>query len=356
METSKRAKVHPITLNEVGFRVNRVQTNEIEFLRSKAIVVVYQIPELADYVQILRCPANLIISGGEDVLQNLEMYTATVEEETRVFRRNNFWQAAMSKPDCKEITGSTTDSTYVDSSVVTGNYTYFIRACVNEDRVLAKDQFTTRNCSRQVTQSVRHTFYGKRASSERETLLRANRLLQRIDVLKREIDAAMGQHREALAECQKSNPESKMLKASQVDAHRQMTFMASGGAIGAVTGGLVGASMAASKNWKVKAGAGVAGALVGGGLGVLAGSIATNIEAAFNYNIEGLPRDPQECYADEYQDLAAGKQFLGAKICSCADIPKLEFDIRKKSSNLRELTALHDNLYQSLQAAGADAK
>ena len=62
-------------LNEVGFRVNRVQTNEIEFLRSKAIVVVYQIPELADYVQILRCPANLIISGGEDVLQNLEMYS-----------------------------------------------------------------------------------------------------------------------------------------------------------------------------------------------------------------------------------------------------------------------------------------
>ena len=200
-----RPKFHPILLDESNFRINGLRVGQQTFLKAETPVIIFEMPSQADYVEILRCPENVIIHGGADTLDYVELGSKDAETETRVYQRNNFWEAAIVASGCILIATSYTDTTYEDVSAPSGSFNYYMRACVDQDRMHAVDGFSTVNCSRQVSRSSEFEHINKREKAELEALEEASRVRSKIDTINREIVAKTMQLNHQLFECQQKH-------------------------------------------------------------------------------------------------------------------------------------------------------
>lgn len=186
-EIFKRDKVHAIRLDASEFRINALRIGEQTFLNYATPILLYEMPPEADYVDILRCPSNVIIHGGADTLDYVELGSKDLETETRIYQRNNFWEAAATTSGCILIASSYTDTSFEDTFSPTGEFNYYVRACVDRERLTATQEFSTINCSRQVSRSTNHKHTNKRARRTMEAMQKASDQRGRIDTLDRQI-------------------------------------------------------------------------------------------------------------------------------------------------------------------------
>ena len=200
-----RAKVHPILLDESNFRVNGLRVGQQTFLKAETPVLIYDMPTQADYVEILRCPENVIIHGGADTLDYVELGSKDLETETRIYQRNNFWEAAVAASGCVLIATSYTDTTYEDTTAPSGSFNYYLRACVDQDRLLDVDNFSGINCSRQVSRSSEYSHINKRQKAELEALAEASKIRVKVDSINRQIVSKTMQLNQQLFECQQKH-------------------------------------------------------------------------------------------------------------------------------------------------------
>ena len=176
------------------------------------------------------------------------------------------------------VSDSHNDLVFVDTLARTGNHTYFLRACIDESRLIATKQYTNRNCSKQVSQSSRHTFYNKRSEIAYQTLEKANRLNERVRQLQRLISKKMGIHAQALAHCIEKNRAQGALSQNQVAGHRniaELSKVGGYGAVGLATGAAIGASVAN------RFGRGTVGKGLGATLGAALGAVALGVTADY---------------------------------------------------------------------------
>lgn len=186
-EVISRPSVHPILLDENNFRINGLRVGQQTFLKAETPVVIYEMPLQADYVEILRCPDNVIIHGGADSIDYVELGSKDLQTETRIYQRNNFWEAAVITPGCILIATSYTDTSYEDSSASSGTFNYYIRACVDQGRLLNIEGFSSTNCSRQVSRSPEYNHINRRQKAELEALAEASLVRSKIDTINRQI-------------------------------------------------------------------------------------------------------------------------------------------------------------------------
>lgn len=204
-ELVNRPKVHPILLDENNFRINGLRVGEQTFLKAETPILAYEMPPQADYVEILRCPENVVIHGGADTLEYVELGAKDLEAETRVYQRNNFWEAATAASGCILIATSYTDTSFEDVSAPSGAFNYYMRACVDHDRLLSIDGFGGINCSRQVSRSVVHKHVNKRQTAELEALAEAANIRSKIDAINRQLVYKTIQLNQQLFECQEKH-------------------------------------------------------------------------------------------------------------------------------------------------------
>ena len=223
----KRADVHPILLDENNFRVNGLRVGQQTFLKAETPIIIYEMPPQADFVEILRCPENVIVHGGADTLDYVELGSKDLETETRIYQRNNFWEAAVATSGCVLIATSYTDTSYEDTSAPTGTFNYYVRACVDQDRLLNVEEFSSTNCSRQVSRSSQYNHVNKRQKAELEALVKASEIRSKIDTINRQIINKTIQLNQQLFECQEKHQ-------TQVVSQEKKS------AIGAILGGVIG--------------------------------------------------------------------------------------------------------------------
>lgn len=149
----RRPKVSRNNIDDGNFLPTNIAVGLQSFMDSESPVVTYKIPAEADYVEILRCQTNTILSGGLDSisLDDLELQAGKDEvSRSALYRQNDFFRMASSQIGCTNVTSTTTAENFADPWAPSGSYRYLIRACVNPDRLTDTESQTQRNCSRQV--------------------------------------------------------------------------------------------------------------------------------------------------------------------------------------------------------------
>lgn len=356
-------KVHVLRIDSSDFRVQALRIGEQLFLMSNTPVVQYEIPQDADYVEILRCSSRRVIDGGEEVLENVELGGESLEKESMVFQRNNFWETATKAKDCELVAGSYSDSTFADVSAPSGEYLYYLRACVDRSRLVGAEDISSQHCSRQVTRSVLHRHSSTRFASDQATLGRAAKLEDRTHTLARQITQKAALLGNTLYSCQEKN-KTKVINEQQLENFKILST-----GVGAGVGGLAGAGIAsyvAKNTIKLKThhtllsalAGGVGGSLIGSAVGYMVGSVREAWEDLPNT----YPRDKSGgCYSKKEQSLAS--QILLDKkledgevqsLCSCTDALSLRAEILNMAKELETLQEVIDKVYVAIAPKGEE--
>ncbi len=336
--------VNPMRLDLPDFRVNGIRVGIQPFILYDTPIISYQLPSLADYIQILRCPSNRVIDGGANILQYVED-KANAEEENRIFQANEFWQAALKTPFCELVGDSFSDPFFRDPSAPTGKYFYYIRACVDPVRLEKSDAFGTNNCSRQVTRSVEFSFTSKRRQTDLALFKNVAELENRQSTLSRQIIHLSQVLGSSYVHCQELR---KSTVASQDTREAIVNYSAlAGGVAGALGGAAFGVKKLSNRNGKAVGGA------VGGTLGAASGALVTMLmSSGIDAMVRPLPSMAGEdagCYTDKtqaqidslvksYQQEAA----LGTtqtRNCSCGDVNALVFQIQAMQKQITDIDA-----------------
>lgn len=347
--------VNAIRLDTIDFRVNAVRVGEALFLQYSAPVVSFEMPDRADYVEIIRCPSNLIISGGADRLDQAELNSPTLKDETRVFQRNNFWESAVASPGCIMVTSSYTDTLYLDSFAPTGKFYYYIHACVDPAHLINAAKYSSYNCSRQVTGSAEVNHTNQRDAKALADFQRASDLRSQIDTIRRSVGTKTGLLINALKACQDKNQGRALVTQGQID-NLSTILAASAGAGGALLGGGGALAKAKGAGTRTMIGAGIGGAIVGGAVGASLGYLTGMIANSLTFKIDGMPADDASCYQRNDSGLISSEQTASTRICSCADVEVLEGDLRSMKTRLEQMMQVHDGIYQKYGDPTAEKK
>ncbi len=353
--------VSPLSLSQQDFRVDGIRVGLQQYILSSTPILTYQLPFQADYIQILRCPSNSVIYGGEDVLQNLEEYT-TAAEENRIFQANNFWQAALSTPNCVLVADSFSDPFFLDGSAPTGSYYYYIRACVDTQRMQKNPYFTPTNCSRQVTSSVVFNFVSTRQQTQLIQFQELASLQAREATLSRQIVDLTQVLGSALIHCQ-NNRKSAVATASTRTTIVNYASLA-GGVAGALAGGVYGAAtMPKASPVTTKVTGGVIGGLAGAGAGTLVTFLmGSGLESLFQPLPTTTDQDPA-CSTDMTQvqiDALMNSYLLEStqgpavnRPCSCGNANALGFQIQALQLEVTNLQQMITSTLNSMNSGSS---
>lgn len=197
--------VHGIRLDQPEFRISAFRVGIQTFLQHDTPILSYEMPLDSDFVEIIRCKDDQLIFGGADYLHQVELGSKDLAEETKIFQRNDFWQAALSQSDCLLLTTSYTDLSFEDTFATTGSYRYYIRACIEPDRLSGAREFSSKNCSRFVSQSTAVEHVNKRSEEELAVLKASSDLTSQIHSLNRSIIYKTMLLNKQLFQCQERN-------------------------------------------------------------------------------------------------------------------------------------------------------
>lgn len=177
--TESKPKVERISrfrLDDRSFSVLKLAIGQQLFLESQSPVVAYKIPDVADYVEILRCQTNVILNAGTDTIKltDIELSKFTPEQRDSFYRNNNFFAEAERQEECELVSTGTFREEFLDSWAPSGKYRWLVRACVSPNRLLDKEKLSTRNCSRRVAISSALQVSNNRKKKENSFLRKAN--------------------------------------------------------------------------------------------------------------------------------------------------------------------------------------
>lgn len=199
-----RPKVSSLALDEAHFRIFGLRVGLQDFMSSQSPTVVVNLPESADYAEILRCKHDTVIRGAFADLLDVDLGSPSTADATRIFKANNFWDAAAQNTNsCFLVSAGHSDKSFLDTFALSGSYRYVARACVNMER-LEKDGATNRNCSRQVALSpALMDFKNARVEAERAALGLAQQWTDKVNGLGRHIHYLTVDFNNSLARCDK---------------------------------------------------------------------------------------------------------------------------------------------------------
>ncbi|MCB9229606.1 MAG: hypothetical protein H6618_08340 [Deltaproteobacteria bacterium] len=307
-----RPKVHAIRLDSGDFRVSGLRVGEEVFYRYATPVVFFTMPQDSDYVEILRCPDNVIIHGGRDVIDYADMGSTDLNEEVAVFARNNFWEAAVATSGCVMVASSYTDSSFEDTFAPTGSYHYYIRACVDEDRLTGTEDFGHIHCSRMVSRSLPHRHKNQRSREELQALEKAASFRSRIDTLNRRIVDVTMEMNQQLYDCQERHQQKVVTKEKKKSISNIIAGVTALGipAISAMVG------------FRSRAAVGTSVAV-----GIGSAAVLSSLYVAASQTVSAFPRDAEACY-----DSGSTEKIVGqvrnqnaiesqdhALLCSCGE-------------------------------------
>lgn len=154
---TKRPVVSAASLDDELFMIKRFVVGYRDYLSSKTPMLLWDLPEQADYVELMRCFKDTEIgSAGLDTiaLKNVSLSAGMAPvERTNLFRRNDFWSAAAGAVGCSIISNAAPGGQFLDPYAPSGSLYYLARACVVQTRLTDTDTLGSRYCSKQVAVS-----------------------------------------------------------------------------------------------------------------------------------------------------------------------------------------------------------
>ncbi len=197
-----RSNVNILRLDDIDFRVDKVRANLQNFLNYQTPTVIFTLPELADYVQIIRCDKDALIYGGDRLIDWVALTAKDAKTEAAIFARNNFWEAASNNSNCTLVASSNSSYQFEDMTAPDGSFRYYIRACIDPTRIEGASGITTVNCSRQIAATNDITNQNFRRLGEISALAKAQKLEDEIYQLGRKLQAYTIDLNNQLAQCQ----------------------------------------------------------------------------------------------------------------------------------------------------------
>jgi len=198
-----RPKVSAFEIDDKKFSLVQLTVGLQQFMTSETPVISYKIPELADYVEILRCRHNMSGIGG---LRDLEMADMSEAEKAQEYRSKDYFKIAEADNACELITDGHARRDFLDTFAPTGSYFYLVRPCVAPGRLADKDQLTARNCSRRVgISSELSDFTNKRKAKEMEAMKLAAAYGSKMDATTNAMQQLASTANDVINECDERN-------------------------------------------------------------------------------------------------------------------------------------------------------
>lgn len=178
-----RPKVSRFSLDDQKFNVVRLAVGLQSFVGSQTPVLSYKLPRDADYVEILRCEHNTILSGGVNPisLADLELSGLSEFEKGQLYRSSDYFKIAEDSNSCELVSDGHLGEAFLDSFSPSGDHRYLVRSCVTPTRLEDRDKLSGRNCSRRVAISDELTHTNTRKDKELEALRLSNIFAAKID-------------------------------------------------------------------------------------------------------------------------------------------------------------------------------
>lgn len=146
------SKVSAFTLDDKKFSINQIAIGLQTYVKSQTPVVSYKVPEGADYVEILRCRNDAVLTTGSDPINlvDIELSGRSDAEKAHLYRSNDYFKAGEDNLQCELLTQGYVGKEFFDAFAPSGSFRYMIRACVTPSRLIDQEGFSRRNCSRRV--------------------------------------------------------------------------------------------------------------------------------------------------------------------------------------------------------------
>lgn len=117
-------------------------------------VLTFSWPQKADYVEVLRCTTSTRLSGrfGDSVV-DVELGSPSPDEMERLARANDFWETLSQQPSCAAVTSHyipDQDPALDDPAAPSGSFRYFVRACIQAERLTDAEYGNVHTCSKMV--------------------------------------------------------------------------------------------------------------------------------------------------------------------------------------------------------------
>jgi hypothetical protein len=188
-------------IDDLTLRLNGFGVGIGDALSTKIPIISYVKPDLADYVQIIRCRSDARLSGLEDI----DLSNPSSEYATQIFKTTHFWKLAGSNPFCSTIADSFGGLNFIDVFARGGDYVYLGRACVNKERIVSGSQEAIGECSKQVSISeTLRGFKNKKFEAKMALEKREREIRDEGDTLARRIYFLTVKLSEALKSCEQA--------------------------------------------------------------------------------------------------------------------------------------------------------
>lgn len=149
VEESK-ARISSDELNGPSMKLDSFQVSYTEFGKTSIPLISYNIPEKADFVQIIRCDASLKNTLPEEP----DSVSQNGGNDTKAGQKINFWNEISSTLGCLHISTGVSKEQHIDYFANSGNWIYLGRACIQPARLPnTADQAEVEPCSRQVSRT-----------------------------------------------------------------------------------------------------------------------------------------------------------------------------------------------------------
>lgn len=151
--------VSALKIQSADFKLNMVSITYQIVVDQNFPVISYILPIESDYIEILRCQAQLPLShNGRGVR---EWAAAESKEEHFAMTTGDFWNKALVSRQCVMVGFEySSHSQFTDVTILTGQHFYLARACVIRQKISQMDRLVmgTSTCSPYVSQSSNFHF------------------------------------------------------------------------------------------------------------------------------------------------------------------------------------------------------
>ena len=344
VDITQRPKVPSIQLDDADFRVNALRLGLQDYLLHESIVLSFELPELADYLEILRCPANALIFGGSDLINNVELGSGTLGDEVEVFARNDFWEASVNIGKCVLAATSYRDHTFEDTTAPTGQWVYLVRACADSNRMTGN---VHKNCSRQITKTRSINYTNRRSRKALKDLAQANSLRNEIDGIGRQIVDLTGKLHQLLFNCQQRN-NIQIASIEQKQAMSTVIGLGAGAGLGAAAVGAFAIRKShqhrTSSSQKIPGGIPATYKAIGSVMMISTAAYVTSlIYRLASDPPTGYPSEPIQCDRGGLQWLSQNlDEQASSSSCSCTGAVHLRLEIKRLAGELEYRIRLRD--------------
>lgn len=153
-DEDNRPKIAGIELEEKKFDISTFSIGTQDYVNSKILVLHYRLPQMADYVEIMRCPVHVDLYDSLNSVKLVDVRAGlkTEFETTSIFRSTDFFQIG-SGEGCIFVSTGHNKPPFQDTFAESGSYRYLIRPCISPSRLTSfgEGTGTARNCSWRVS-------------------------------------------------------------------------------------------------------------------------------------------------------------------------------------------------------------